>query len=515
MKKILVVSLFIIMLLGIAAIGASKIESAEPQKGGSLVIWTWPEPLNLNPMYHKSDISMNRVVSNIFEPLLEWDLENRKSIPCLATEWQQKDPKTWIFKLRKGVQFQKGFGEMTAEDVAFTANYIIQKNTPTKFLFDYVKEAVVIDKYTVQYNLERPHAPFLLSAASVVGGMIVCKKAFEKKGPEVFNRDPVGTGPYEFGEWIAGDRIVLRKFEGYWDKGKPHIEKLVFKVVPESYTAETMFRAGEIDFLPQPEFKDIEKLKKLAQVEVQSIGAANWDYITFDCKKTPFNKKEIRQAISYAIDRQAIVDSVYYGWAVPTDNPLPSGFLGAGPDLQRYPKRADLTKAKELLTKAGYPNGFTTTVITSSKENLRKSTQIAAEQLKKVGIICKIEQLDMATYVKRTSRASDFEMELEDIGIMSPDPDSCFWWFHHTGTTRMHGHENPVTDKLLEEGRAEQDPAKRAKIYHDVNKQILEESPYVYIAHVAKVNLFNKALKGFKINQLETDLKFKEAWLDR
>ncbi len=518
MKKILLTAIVLATSLTLATYGnESKAETKTvgPKIGGTLTIWQWADPMNINPMFHKADISMNRIASNVFNPLLDWDFDKKKLVPALATEWYLKDPKTWVFKLRRGVQFHKGYGELTAEDVAFTANYIIQKKAPSKFLFDFVKEAVIIDKYTVQYNLEQPHAPFLLTAASGIGGMVVSKKAFEEKGKDVFNRNPVGTGPYEFVEWAPGDHITLKRFEKYWEKGKPYIDKLLWKTVPAVYTAQTMLRTGQIDFLPNPNFKDIEKLKKQENLEVQSIGGANWDYFTFVCAKSPFDKKEVRQAMAYAIDRQAIVDAVYYGWADPDDDPLPSGYLGADPDVQIYPNRPDIAKAKELLTKAGYPNGFKTTIITSAKENLRRETQIVAEQLKKAGINAKIEQLDQATYVKRVRGASDFEVELEDIGIMSMDPDSTFWWFHHSDTVRMHGHENPITDKLLEQGRIEQDPAKRFQVYQDVTKQILKESPYVYVAHVSKVNVYTTALKGYKITPLEIELKFKDAWLEK
>jgi len=167
------------------------------------------------------------------------------------------------------------------------------------------------------------------------------------------------------------------------------------------------------------------------------------------------------------------------------------------------------------LAEAGYPNGFETTIITSSKENLRRVTQIVAEQFKRIGIKAKIEQLDMATYVKRTRAASDFEVELEDIGIMSADPDSAFWWFHHSGTVRMHGHENAAVDAKLEEGRATGDTERRAKIYQEVTKMILEESAYVYICHVSKVNAYTNKLRGYKVTPLDIELRFHKAWLDR
>ena len=155
----------LVILLGIAFLCTDgfEVQGAEPKIGGRLTVVQWEDPLNINPMFHKSDIAMNRIASNVFDALLEWDFDQKKLIPMLAEEWFQKNPTTWVFKLRKGVQFHKGYGELTSEDVVFTANYILQKNAPTKFLFDFVKEAAAVDKYTVEYRLERPHAPFLLS----------------------------------------------------------------------------------------------------------------------------------------------------------------------------------------------------------------------------------------------------------------------------------------------------------------------------------------------------------------
>ena len=495
----------------------TKPKVVKPKYGGTLRVGQWDEPRTMNVMVEQSDVPFINVGGNVYNSVIRWDYDKKQVVPELATEWYQEDPTTWVFKLREGVRFHKGYGEMAAEDVAFSANYIIENQVGHQYLFQFVKGATPIDKYTVKYELERPFAPFLVTACGYVGGCVVCKKAFEEMGKEAFDRMPVATGPFEVAEWVSGDHITLKRFEDYWEEGLPYLDEIVWKLVPDAYVREMMLRTGEVDFVDVPVFKNLEALKQDPNIVIHTTPGWNWDYLTFDCAKTPFDIKEVRQAFACAVDRQEIVDKVYYGYAERDDDMLPSGYLGGDPDIQVWPNTADVEKAKELLAKAGYPDGFKTTCITSSKDHIRRELEIVAEQLKRVGIELEIQQLDDATYTKRVRGASDFEVELEDIAIMSADPDSTFWWFYHSDTTREHHHATPEVDRMLEQGRSGDDMTleERADLYRKLTKMLVEESFYVYFCHVNQVRLAHKDMKGFVVTPSDMDVIFKKVWLDR
>lgn len=500
---------------GASPSAGSGASAGNPKSGGTLTIAAWNEPRTLGITNRASDVVAAQVSSNICNTLVRYDLKTQSFVPELAESWEQKDPLTWVFKLRQGVQFHKGYGEMTAEDVAFYVNHIIDNKGATQYYYSFVKNAQVIDKYTVQYNLSQPSTPFLGLSTAGQGGEVQSKKAWQEKGEAAISRDPVGTGPFYVDRWTAGDRIILKKFDKYWRQGRPHLDQIVWRIVPDPIVRENLLKTGEVDFVDVPEFKDLDELKKDPKLTIDNVAGWNWDYMTFDMAKTPFNKQEVRQAISYALDRRALSDAVYYGWGTPTDTMLPGGLAAAGPALMFYPERGDQNKAKQLLASAGFPNGFDAEVITGSKENLRRELQIIVDQLAKVGIRLKITQLDEATYTKRIRGATDFQIEMSDITLVGPDADAPLYLFYHSTGVRNHNHKDPEIDSLLEGGRRLADGPARTKYYQDLAKRLVETAYYIYMANAPKPRVHVAALKGFVAHPMEIIFTFENAWLDR
>jgi peptide/nickel transport system substrate-binding protein len=179
------------------------------------------EPSFMNPILVASDRNFAKVSWQVFDSLLAYDYGARRLAPQLATSWRQVNPTTWEFKLREGVQFHRGYGELTAADVEFMVNYVVDSNKPLKFLYFFVKGAKATGKYTVQYSLTQPFAPFLVTTVRDRAGMIVSKKAYQEMGEEAFSRNPVGTGPFELSGWKEGAEIALRRFSRYWQQPGP------------------------------------------------------------------------------------------------------------------------------------------------------------------------------------------------------------------------------------------------------------------------------------------------------
>ena len=486
-----------------------------------LRVAVYGEPLHLNPAHQRGDLAGDHVMWNLFDPLFRWDFDKSELVPELAKGVTLESPTSWVIEVRPGIQWHKGYGELTAEDVAFTVNHIIKDNTPMKFLFAAVKGAEVVDKYRVRIQLERPFTPALVTGFAGLGGRVISKKAFTEMGPDKYRRNPIGTGPFEFEEWVSGDHITIKKFKDYWDKGYPLLDKVIWTFVPDATVKQNLLRTGAVHLIDRPEYKDLARLKQDPVLTVQQVPGWNWDYFTFGHLEKPFDKKAFRQAIAYAIDRQQIADAVYFGAAYPAIGPQPRGYQFFDASLQKYPFKADLDKAKALLAEAGYPNGYPTplNIITSDKPNLRRETEIVAEQLKKIGIRLNLQFHDMATFDKAQrviSKPGEIDAHLEDITIMAPDVHTSVYWFHRTKAgTLVRSYSNPPLDNLLDSGAQLFKPEERKGAYREAMKTIIDEAWYIYTVHVAQVRVMRKEVQHFKTSPDDMEIWLKYVDLGR
>jgi peptide/nickel transport system substrate-binding protein len=447
-----------------------------------------------------------RVGVNIFDSLFDMNWTNYAMIPVLIEDWEQTDLQTWVLKLKEGVQFHKGYGEMTAEDWAWWVNTNVEDKPPTYFLMGSgtVTEAVVKDKYTVEVHLSKPWPAFPVTSLCTYGGVVFSKKAYEEMGPEEFAKNPIGTGPFELELWTPGAEVVLKRFEDYHEPGLPKLEQLVFQGVEDAVVRLEKILEGELNWTIDIQPQDIQGLRENPDLQVLDSAAWMIDYMTFNhtLLERPWLDKRVRQAISYAIDRQEVVDVIYYGGAQTADDPLCPGFLGNDPDPQYYPDTADLEKAKALMEDAGYADGFIMPCLTSEKPHLRREIQLVADQLQKIGITMHIEQVDAATFRSRNQNL-EFDTILEDWGMASPDTDSALYWAYHTspeGVTNMgaDGWSNADVDRLLDEARVSMDTETRADMYREVLDVIAEECPKLFIANSERQFVMSAGLSGFE-----------------
>lgn len=450
-------------------------------------------------MAQPSDLSL---MCAIYDSLFDLEYEPVGLKPNLVEDWEQVDDLTWTLKLKEGIQFHKGWGEVRAEDWAFWVNKVVTEQGAPYFIFGsgMVEEAVVTDTYTVEVHLSQPWAALPLTSLVTYGGFVFSKDAYEEMGPEEFAMNPIGTGPFELESWTPGGEVVMKKFEDYHNPDLPKLEELIFVGIEDPVVRLEKIKAGEINWTLALDMSEISPLREDPNVQVLEGGGWNWDYITFNMalEDRPWQDKRVRQAVSYAVDREAIVQSIYYGGAVAADDPLCDGYLGADPDPQFYPNTADPDKARALLAEAGYADGFTMPCLTSEKTNLRRELQVVADMLRQVGITVEIEQTDAATYRTRWHNL-EFETILEDAGMASPDSDSAvYWWYHssETGATND-AYSNPEVDELLDRGRTSSDSEERASAYRQVLEVIAEECPKVIICHINEQYVLSAGLTGF------------------
>jgi len=450
---------------------------------------------NLSPVI-RFDIQGGLVLYNVFDGLVEIDFAKRSIEPKLALEWSNPDPLTWRIKLREGVKWQKGFGEFTADDVAYCWNFHLESKSfqvgSALFPVDTVKAD---GKYVVEVKTKQPFGAFP-GVTMGYAGSIISAKAHKEMGNQAYSATPVGSGPFQI-ESKRGTEITLVRNPDYWRPGFPKLDKIVYRAIPDSTTRLQALLKNELDFVTHPDPKDLAALRKDGKFTVNSTPGWEWDYQQFNLKgpaNAPYQNKLVRQAISYAIDREAIVNEIYYGEALVTDNQIPAGYMGYRAPLLKYPKNGDLKKAKELMAQAGL-KGYEVEVITSDKDWLRKELELVAAMVSQIGITYKIKNMDMGGF-NNLWLNQRYEQHLEDITLVAPDPDATSWWFLHSkGATS--GYNNPAMDAMLDGARSELDAGKREAMYHKIVDTTLEECPLIYHCNTNNIQVYNKGLTGF------------------
>jgi len=450
---------------------------------------------NLSPVV-RFDIQGGLVVYNIFDGLVQIDYAKRTFEPLIAEQWSNPDPLTWRIKLREGMKWQKGFGEVTAEDLVYTFLYHLETKSFQVGVALFPVDTVKADgKYVAEIKTKQPFGAFP-GVTMGYGGLVISAKAHREMGNQAYSATPVGNGPFQI-EAKRGSEIILAKNPDYWRPGLPKLDRVIYRAIPDSTTRLQALGKNEFDFVTHPDPKELAEFRKNSNFVVKSTPGWEWDYQQFNLfarPDLPYHNKLVRQAISYAIDREAIVKEIYHGEAAITDNQIPAGYMGHRGPLLRYPKNGDLKKAQALIAQAGV-KGYEVEVITSDKDWLRKELELVAAMVSQIGITYKIKNMDMGGFNNLWLNRR-FEQNLEDITLVAPDPDATSWWFLHSKGTAS-GYNNPAMDALLDGARSELDQAKREAMYHRIVDTTLEECPLIYHLNANNIQILNKNLTGF------------------
>ncbi len=321
-----------------------------------------------------------------------------KMEPSLAESWDvSSDGLTWTFYLRHGVQFHHGYGEFTAEDVKFSIERLIEGNSRHAGDYATLEEIVIIDPYTVQFRLSKPNPDFLFTVGNFHGGSVVSKKAVEELGDE-FSAMPVGTGPFEFKEWISKEKVVLEGFDEYW-RGTPILERIEFIFMPDVNTRTLALESGQVDTATSvPDEEAWIQNMRSKGVTVDTLGFDIPMLLHFNMTVKPLDDIRVREALAYAINRDDFVK--FHGPSIckPQVSVLPPGMYGSiteGIPLYKY----NLEKAKQLLREAGYPDGFDLgTVLSSVRDLYLDPLQIIQAQWAEIGVTFEINAIAHTEY---------------------------------------------------------------------------------------------------------------------
>jgi peptide/nickel transport system substrate-binding protein len=505
----LLVPLLVVPLLIVAAILRLSAWAADPVRGGRLNVAIRVNPSSLDPVLARSGDDRHTLFQ-LNEGLVALD-EKLSIVPALAESWSIPDPRTIVFKLRRGVKFHDGT-DFNARAVQQHFDRLRDPATKSPWGSDYkeIEAIVVVDDFTVKFALKAPSAPLLANLADM-GGLIPSPAAIEKFGKD-YGRHPVGTGLFQFVEWVQDDHLLLRRNQQYREHGLPYLDEVFIRFIPDDTVKVTSLRSGDVDLIDFAPPRDAAALKADPSVRYVVTPGLGYLHLQLNAEKPPFNNKALRQAVALAIDREAIGKVIYFGTGVPPKGPIPpifGAFYGSGtPGSGR-----DLGKAKSKLAEAGMPNGFSFTYLNRNDGVMPELAQLIQGQLAEVGIKATIDMLDINQQLVELREGRYQAAPRTNPG--RADVDGNFTrFFHSKGGINYGRYKNPEADRLMDLGAATYDTAKRIGIYRELEKIVVDDAPTVFLYHYAQDKAMSKKAQGFRAIP-DGMLRFKTMWKEK
>jgi peptide/nickel transport system substrate-binding protein len=483
-----------------------------PAYGDTIIEASIGDASYLNPIL-ASDSASGDINGYVYNGLVKYD-KNLKLVGDLAESWDISEEGLVItFHLRKNVKWHDG-EPFTSDDVNFTYEKLVDTNTRTPYASDYlmIDRFEIIDPHTVKIRYKKPFSPALESW----GMGIVPKHIFEKGdfNNHHANRHPIGTGPYKFVDWKTDERIVLEANGDYFE-GRPYIDRIIYRIMPDEAVQFLELRKGTIDTMGltpdqfQKEAVSEEFLDSFNKFRYPSFG---YTYLGYNLKNPLFENKSVRQAITYAINRQEIIDGVLLGLGQVSTGPFPPTSWAYNKNVPVYEYNPE--KAKELLYKCGWRdrdgNGilekdgkpFSFTLMTNQGNKMRElCATIIQSNLRAVGIQVNIRILEWAAFIHQYIDKKNFDAVLLGWSL-SRDPDQYAIWHSSQikeGQYNFISYNNPEVDRLLVEGRRTFDMQKRKEIYHKIHAILAEEQPYTFLYVADALPIVHNRFHGIEV----------------
>lgn len=497
-----------------AALGARSAPAASsagtPKHGGHLTIARIEDSIS----FDKTNVFQNEsiwIAEQIMEPLYTVARDGKTLKPLLATGYTaSKDGKTYTFKLRSGIKFSTG-KPMTAADVKFSIDDARVQKKGWGYLDAAIKSIDAPNPTTVVFHLKFQWAPFVADIALFANGII--PKNFNGEPRAAFYKHPIGTGPFMWDKRVVGQSVSLKRNPFYWQKGKPYLDGVTWTFVTDENTRELQLRGGQIQVDEFPPFNSIDKLKKTPGVTMSLFPSTRTDYLDMNELYPPLKDRHVRRAISYVIDRAAIVKSILFGYGSPANSQLP-------PQVPFYDKNAgglqyDVAKAKAEMAKSKYPKGFKVQILTGAGAQVEQSIgQILQQQLKQLGIIATFKQEDTSTEFNDIN-AFKYQLAFSywTMDIADPDELVTFALDPQGGAFSFYTHyNNPTVTKLSHQAQREVNVPKRAKLYSQVQRIAAADANLGYLYYSPYRWAYTSKLHGFYVEPLG-NYRLENAWL--
>ena len=518
-----------------SAILVSTLVSCNAKKSNkkTFVYCSEGSPTAFNPQVTSDGTSNNASAHTVYNRLVEFKRGTTEIGPALAESYTiSDDKKTYTFNLRKGVKFHttKFFTptrEFNADDVMFSFNRMYKKNHSFHKVsggtYEYfngmgmsslIKDIVKVNDYQIKIILNQPEAPFLANMAmsfmSVLSAEYGANLEKANKKEEIDNY-PVGTGPFVYQSYQK-DNVIKYKANKSFFNGAPKINKLVFSITPDSSVRYQKLKAGECHLIIEPSPSDLDAMKTAENIKLQTGAGLNVGYLAMNTEKAPFNNTDVRKAINMALNRGSYIDAIYLGHAKVAKNPLPPTIWSYNDTVSDYNFNPE--KAKALLAKAGYKDGFETTLWTLPvsrpyNPNGKKMGELMQADLAKIGIKVKLVSYDWPTYLKKSSQGEHQMLQLGWSGD-NGDPDN----FLHIllGCQGVKAGSNYARwcnkdfDSLVNKAKLITDKTERSALYKKAQIIFKDMAPWVTIAHSTIFRAMAKNVEGYIIDPLGGDM---------
>ena len=477
-------------------------------RGGTLVAAWEQEPVGLDP-HIVSARSSYQVLENVIDTLITLDAE-QNLVPSLAHTWTVADDGLSVtFELREGVRFSNG-KELSAEHVVAVFERLIDPETGSgnAYRMAGVTSIDAPDALTVVLTLDAPNPSLLghLASSNPLG-------VFDPAGVEdgTINTRPIGTGPFMITDYQPGTRVLLERNPYYWDEGLPYLDAVDIRIIGDETVRRTALVTGDIDWAFSVPPQAVDELDARDDVVIDSIAAGAYYYIGVNMMEGPLADVRVRQAISYAINRDNIAAAAEFGNAAVTQDPIPSTSAW---DFSYTPYSYDPERARALLAEAGYPDGFELEIMPNSvMDNTVRAAQVIQADLAAVGIRSSIRALEWAEWLQEQGEGNYDTYVCSWNGLV--DPDDFYYAQHRTGEVfNFTGYSNPSVDELLDEARMVTEFDKRRVLYEEINRQIVDEAPYIYLYNPLEIHAYSPDVMGFQA-RADQAVRFVTTWLDR
>ncbi|SMH61360.1 ABC transporter substrate-binding protein [Azospirillum agricola] len=518
---------------GLAALPlqAGAQQAAAPVRGGTLIATIEPQPSVLTTAFN-NQYANAALSTNVYDGLLSY-AEDLSVRPSLAESWEvAPDGLSITFKLRHGVKWHDGV-EFTSDDVKFSALEVWKKTHPRgRLTFASLQDVETPDRYTAVFRLSAPSL-VILSALNAAESQILPKHVFEgapiQTNPATSR--PVGTGPFRFKDWKKGQYVELERNPDYWDEGKPYLDRVIFKAIPDTASRAAALETGEVQYAPYDAvpFGDVARLRKDPNLRFETRG---YDYhsqfyiLEFNLRNPILANDKVRKAVAHAVDKAKLVETVWYGLGKPSTGPIPASvktFYTS--DVQRYD--FDVAAANRLLDEGGYPrkaDGIRFALnldFTAVGDVTSHSAEFIRQNLKAVGIDAKLNSTDDPTYLRKVYKDYSFDLNLLQISPLI-DPQMGLFRLYWTKAqapgvpyVNASSYSSPAMDGIIEAIRVESDADKRKLLFHDLQRQAMNDLPLVPLFDMQHFTFYNRKVHGINTTPDGAISSLKNVWIER
>jgi peptide/nickel transport system substrate-binding protein len=483
---------------GASASGAPATPVGAPVAGGTLVMARNADVLSWDPIIPTDNPSIWAQL-NIFDQLVRVGKDGKSVDPDLASSWDiSSDGLTYTFHLRPNLKFSDGT-PLKASDAKFSIQRAISdKASLWGFLFPTDVTIATPDDATIVFTLKQPWSPFLADL-SVFAASVIPEAYFNQVGAAGFSDKPIGSGPFVMSSWQKGNEVVLKKNPLYWDQPKPYLDEVDLKVVGEDNTRMLQVESGQIDVATDVPFNQIDSLSTSPGMGVQLAPVIGTYWVQFNEKLPEFQDVNVRQAINWAVDKNALIKTVLFGHA---DRAY--GYLGnmLDSDTTDAPYGFDVTKAQGLMAASKYPQGFSTKLLVASGDTIGQQIAVIVKaELAAIGITVTIEQQEAASaFQAQTTGAYEMVEYYCSSDIIDPAENTTYAAAGNGGSDAVYtGYDNPQVDALVAQSNVEIDATKRAAEYLQLQQLVHQDAPMLFLFWQPARTAIRSNVQGFQV----------------